>query len=624
VYTERSARYGKQAEEYGRHDRTLVVARTLTFLIGACGLLLGFWDPDNRPAWIAAGTLILVLFLAVAIWDDWLKRHKAHFLQLQQVNDWQAARCRRAWSDVPVPRVTVPVEHAAVAKDLDLFGRASLFHLVNLAHTPRGVAMLRDWILEPATPEEIVDRQASVRELVPEVDLREELALRGNALADSLAGPDEFINWVEGPSYLASRPWITWAACLLPLIGLLTTLGLTFGLLSPDQGGATLLVVLLLNVLFSVAYTGSVHDIFNNISTRNGEMRHYLALFDLIAALPSSSPRLAAIKQQAVRDDHGAVYQMRRLDRVMRMAGLRLSALSLLYFALQATVLWDFHILWLLERWQKRCAHLVRHWFDALGELEALSSLACLAFDNPRWCFPVIDAQPPRKFEGVSVGHPLLSEQARVANDVQVGPAGTVLLVTGSNMSGKSTLLRAIGLNAILAETGGPACARSLRIPPLTVTTSMRIQDSLLDGVSFFMAELKRLKMIVDQASAFAGRGERTLLYLLDEILQGTNSVERHLAVAQVLSHLIQKGAIGAVSTHDLALAEAPELAPSCQLVHFRETLHGAGSHKQMSFDYQLRPGVATTTNAMKLLELVGLLAPESRPDRQDPGPAGE
>ncbi|MHB8956109.1 MAG: MutS family DNA mismatch repair protein [Pirellulaceae bacterium] len=620
VYRKRSQRFAAHAARFGRHDGQLVLARSVTFLTGVSGLILGYLDVPHRPVWIAAGTVMLVVFLGFAILDDWLKRRKQYWLQLQQVNDWQRARCLRLWSEVPVPKVNVPPQHAALAKDLDLFGRASLFHLINVAHTPQGIAMLRDWILEPAEPAEIRNRQASVKDLVPRLELREELALWGHALASSLAGPEEFVQWAEGESYLDRRPWIKWGSRLFPLLGLLAIMGLATGTLSPDQGGMTLVAVMVLNVLFSVAFTGSVHDIFDNISTRNGELRHYVALFELIASVPTSSPRLAAIKQQAVREEHGAVYQLRRLDTVMKLASLRLSALSLLYFVLQATVLWDYHVLLLLERWQKRCAGLVRGWFEALAELEALSSLASLSFDNPLWCFPEVDEAAPRRFQGSAVGHPLLSDQVRVPNDVDVGPAGTVLLVTGSNMSGKSTLLRAIGLNAILAETGGPACARSLQIPPLTVTTSMRIQDSLQDGVSFFMAELKRLKSIVDQATHYAQRGDRTLLYLLDEILQGTNSVERHLAVARVLAHLVGKGAIGAVSTHDLALAESPELADCCRAVHFRETLHGAGHGRQMTFDYQLRPGIATTTNALKLLEMVGLVEPSV----QDRGGASE
>jgi hypothetical protein len=621
LYGERSAQFAAEAARYGRHDGKLVAARGLTFLAGAFCMVLGYLDAPARPAWLAAGTLLFVLFLGLAILDDYRKRRRDHLEQLQQVNERQAARCVRDWSAVPIPRVSVPLRHAAVAKDLDLFGRASLFQLVNQAHTPRGIETLRDWLLEPTAPQEIGDRQASVRELMPLFELREELALRGHALAGSLAGPAAFVQWAESEPYLTRRPWVKWISRLLPLVGALATLGWTTGSLSPDAGGITLLIVLVLNILFTVALTGSVHDVFNNISTRHGEMRHYVALFELLAGLPGQSPRLAAIRRHAIQEERGAVHQVRRLDVIMRLAGLRHSALSLLYFALQATVVWDFHVLVLVERWQQRCRDLVRHWFDALGELEALSSLACLAHDNPLWCFPAVDPELPRVLRASGLGHPLLSDRVRVANDVEVGPAGTVLLVTGSNMSGKSTLLRAVGINVLLAEAGGPACARSLQLPPLTVTTSMRIQDSLEDGVSFFMAELKRLKAIVDEASAYAPRTDRGLLYLLDEILQGTNSVERHLAVSRVLGHLVAAGAIGAVSTHDLALAESPDLANCCRTVHFRETLHSDSGGRQMTFDYRLRPGVATTTNALKLLAMVGLAESVAGQDRS---PAGE
>ena len=207
--------------------------------------------------------------------------------------------------------------------------------------------------------------------------------------------------------------------------------------------------------------------------------------------------------------------------------------------------------------------------------------------------------------DDIHVGHPLLGA-GRVANDVEVGPAGTFLLVTGSNMSGKSTLIRALGLAAVLAQAGGPVCAESLTLPPVELGTSVLIEDSLEDGVSYFMAELRRVKEIVDLAAESRRRG-RTLLYLLDEILRGTNTVERQVAVRRVLVHLLAEGAIGAVATHDLMLAEIDELADACRAVHFRETLEGGAGRPRMSFDYKLRPGVATTRNALKLLELVGI-----------------
>ena len=190
---------------------------------------------------------------------------------------------------------------------------------------------------------------------------------------------------------------------------------------------------------------------------------------------------------------------------------------------------------------------------------------------------------------------------------LSVGPQGSLLLVTGSNMSGKSTLLRSLGLNAVLAHAGGAVCAAEYSGPPLVVATSMRIVDSLDDGVSFFMAELKRLKEIVDQADSFRDDRGPMLLYLLDEILQGTNSAERRIAVAQVASHLLARRAIGAISTHDLELGEDPMLKDACRPVHFRETFSKEDGKRKMTFDYQIRKGVAPTTNALALLELVGL-----------------
>ena len=212
---------------------------------------------------------------------------------------------------------------------------------------------------------------------------------------------------------------------------------------------------------------------------------------------------------------------------------------------------------------------------------------------------------------GRALGHPLLADDRRVANDVEVGPAGTILLITGSNMSGKSTLLRAIGLNALLAQAGAPVCAAAFEMPPADLQTSIRVQDSLELGLSYFMAALARLKQIVD-AAIQDGRGQadpdrttgRVLLYLLDEVLQGTNSIERGIAVRAVVRHLLDAGAIGVMTTHDLALADEEPLMSAAGLAHFTEQVHPDG---RMTFDYRLRPGLATSTNALRLMQLIGI-----------------
>jgi len=268
---------------------------------------------------------------------------------------------------------------------------------------------------------------------------------------------------------------------------------------------------------------------------------------------------------------------------------------------------WDFHVLYALERWQRNTGGQARRWLDALGEAEALAALAALAHDNPDWTFPEIATGTTPIVEATSLGHPLISSAARVTNDVRIGPPGSFLLVTGSNMSGKSTLLRAIGCNVVLAQAGGPVCATAMRLTPVSIHTAIRVSDSLEKGVSYFMAELQRLKQVVEAARAEREAGERTLLYLLDEILHGTNTAERQVAAQRIISHLLEQGAIGAVTTHDLALAADPALVEASHPVHFTEFFERTNGRPIMTFDYHLRPGVATTTNALKLMEVVGL-----------------
>jgi DNA mismatch repair ATPase MutS len=255
-----------------------------------------------------------------------------------------------------------------------------------------------------------------------------------------------------------------------------------------------------------------------------------------------------------------------------------------------------------LERWKAESGARLRGWLEALGEIEALAALASLAHDHPDWCFPVPVEEP--RLTARALAHPLLAPGAAVTNDVEVGPAGTFLLVTGSNMSGKSTLLRALAMNVVLGSAGAPVCAAEMRLPPVSLQTSIRVQDSLEEGVSLFMAELLALARVVAAART---PSERRVLYLLDEILQGTNSGDRRLAARTVLLHLLAAGAIGAVTTHDLALAAAPQLETHAVTVHFTETVIADGGSPRLVFDYRLRPGLATTRNALVLLEMVGL-----------------
>jgi DNA mismatch repair ATPase MutS len=274
---------------------------------------------------------------------------------------------------------------------------------------------------------------------------------------------------------------------------------------------------------------------------------------------------------------------------------------GLIYPFANMFLLWDVHCTVKVERWQARFGKAARDWFRVLGEIEGLSSLAGLAFDEPKFCFPTFVAESRLLAEGLA--HPLIPPSGRVGNDLKLPGPGSALLVTGSNMSGKSTLLRSLGVAYVLANSGSPVCATRLELGSVRLATSLRIRDSLEEGVSHFYAELHKLKAVLDATAE-----PLPVLFLLDEILHGTNSRERQIGARWIMAQLLQRGALGAVSTHDMELCRlTPELMSHVELVHLREDVKGS----EMIFDYRLRSGPVSEGNALRLMRRIGLEVPE-------------
>jgi len=295
----------------------------------------------------------------------------------------------------------------------------------------------------------------------------------------------------------------------------------------------------------------------------------------------------------------GVVREMAELERVVGFVEARRNEVFKLFIG--PVLMWDVHCAVRLDRWRRRTGSEVKGWFSALGQLEAFASLAGFTFDRPSHGWP--EPGPEAKLVASGVGHPLIDGARRVGNDVTLPGPGRALVVTGSNMSGKSTLLRALGTNVVLANMGAPVAAKSFIFGFFTLATSMRIRDSLEDGVSHFYAELQKLKRVVDLA-----RHPPPLLFLLDEILHGTNSRERIIGARSVIQGLVKLGALGAVSTHDLGIAELAELLPgSVKNVHFQEQVNADGT---MTFDYHLRDGTVQSSNALRLMRAIGLDVP--------------
>lgn len=605
-YAARARRYTAGRDEERKRSATVARLRLATFLaaIGALTWWLGF--DGQVPAFVTTAVLLGAFGVLVVVHSriesraEWCEAMRA-------VNARGIARIERRWDELPdaAPPAGIGIEEHPYAIDLDVFGRASLCQLLGPAATSFGRRTLAGWLLAPAPAAEIAARQQAVAELAPLVDWRERLAafgvLAGTARQESI---DTFMRWVassEPPlrAFAALRltVYLTLAALWVPLLLHLTGV-------MPNGLWALPLVF---GIALSFFTAWGVSHAFDQAGAGERTLRQFADVLAHIDAQPFSSPRLAGIRSRLTVQGGGrrAPDAMRALNRILGFADLRRGA-ALLHFPIQAFTLWDFHWLFALERWRRSAGPRVEGWLEAAGELDALSCLAGASHDNPDWCFPEITREP--RYAAVALGHPLLPADRRVSNDVELGPPGTLLLITGSNMSGKSTLLRAVGVNAVLAEAGAPVCAASLRMPPCDIQTSIRIQDSLERGVSYFMAALARLKRVIDAAEedAAARRAgeDRVLFYLLDEILQGTNSAERGIAVQAVARHLLDAGAIGAMSTHDLNLASEEPLKSHARLVHFTEIVDPDGT---MRFDYRLREGIATSRNALRLMKLIGI-----------------
>jgi predicted ATPase len=615
IYAQRAQAHQAARQRLDDRSRTISYARVTTFLAGAACVVVAMTSGDAPTGWLyGAGAALLLAFLALVAWHSAIERRERRHRALAGINQLARHKLHRDWSHVPAPAVAAPASHP-YAEDLDLFGRASLFALLWSGGTESGRQRLADWLLQPGTADEVRVRQQAVEELAPLIDLRQEMlaAARTGALDSHEAA--RFLEWAESAPWLSRHPPGTWLIRALTLaILLLIVLQLT-GVVHRTYWLAPVVAAFAIsNVL-----ARRVEDIFNRAFAQHAVFRSYAELFHLVSSAEFRSPLLRDLQAALVADRLTAERQMARLQRLMELADLRHSAL--LHLPVQVLTLWDFHVVSLVERWQAHAGRMARRWFDALATCEALATLAVLRFDNPSWAFPEIDDTGDQVLDAAQLGHPLLAPGSRVDNDVRIGPPGTFLLVTGSNMSGKSTLLRAIGVNVVLAQAGSPVCAARLRLPPVRLHTSMRVQDSLEQGVSFFMAAVQRLKRVVEAAEApdrarqavpdgaphGADRGSPRLLYLLDEVLQGTNTAERQIAVRSIVRHLLARPAIGAVTTHDLTLAATPELAASAQSVHFTEHLQEAASGASMTFDYRLRPGLATSRNALRLMQMVGL-----------------
>lgn len=578
----------RRAERDGLAARAeqLSRVRMVTFGVALVLLFLGF-DFRLVPRWLFL--VPVAAFVVLVALHQRTRRAERRVARAVRFYELGMARLDHAFAGKGIAGDRFADAVHPYAPDLDLFGRGSLFELLCTARTQIGEETLARWLLAPAPAAEVRRRQEAVEDLRGRLDLRETIALLGEDVR-GVVDPAALVAWAESPPW-QPRPFERALAIVLPA---LTCVALAAWDLE-WAGPVPVIVATVAQVAFALRLRPKVLPVLRHAAQ---PAVHLALLADLLGELERTSfaaPSLVAIQGALA---SAGEPPSRRIARLQRRINLLDAHRNQVFALISFVLLWRTNFALAIEAWRAESGPVVPRWLAAIGELEALLALASHAFEHPADPFPELVDGPPR-IDAAGLGHPLLAEERCVRNDLRLDDTCRVLIVSGSNMSGKSTLLRAVGVNVVLALAGAPVRARRLVLTPLAVGAAIRIVDSLQDGTSRFYAEVKRLSQIVE-----LGRGALPLLFLLDEILSGTNSHDRAIGAEAIVKTLAAGGALGLVTTHDLALARIVDgLGAPAANVHFEDHLEDG----RMCFDYAMRPGVVKKSNALALMRAVGL-----------------
>jgi hypothetical protein len=592
-YTANLAERKRSVDEMERRDRSFSMVRLTLFGIFLFLLWLVFVR-HAAPLWVPV--LPVVAFTILAIAHELLAQRRKRMDRAVSYYQHGLARLEGEWAGQGSTgeRFLDPAHPYAI--DLDLFGTESIFQRLCLARTRAGEARLALWLLEPSPPREVTARQGAVEELRDEVELRESLYLAGAELEVGIH-PEELQAWSKAAPILTSgaERAVAFVLGALAVIAVIAWIGFGTGL-------GPLAAVVILQGIFRFRMRHRVQQVEASADDAATDLKLLSEVLRVFERRTFSTERLRELHDRLTggpgQADRPASEWIRILHRHVDCLEARRNAM---FAPIAFLTLWDVHFAFAIDRWRSRTGEQVSEWLAAVAELEALSSLAGYALERPEDKFPEL-VEHGTLFSGEEMRHPLVRNA--VPNSVTLrsdtlDTTPAILVISGSNMSGKSTLLRTVGVLLALAQAGAPVSARKLVVSPLALGASIRVRDSIQGGISHFYAEILRLRQIVALTS-----GARPVLFIVDEILQGTNSHDRRMGVEAVLHSLLDRGAIGLITTHDLALAEIAEsLAPRARNVHFEDHLENG----RMAFDYRLREGVVTHSNAIALMRAVGL-----------------
>ena len=588
VYGQRREQHIEARTELEAADGRFATARGLTFLVGLALAWFALIDGSLPAGWLLAP---IGVFIGLVVGHSRAVRRLELAQKAVAWYDRGLDRLADKWEGVGVSGERYRDDDHPYANDLDIFGEGSLFQLLCGSRTRVGEDTLADWLSNGSDPETVKQRQQGIEDLRGQIDFRENMALLDAEVHDEL-DQNGLRKWVASESRrFASRTLVI--ATVLGIGAAVTLLGWFLGF-----GISPFLIVVVFEILFFATMMRQIQHIATEADDAGSGLKILTQVLALLEDHEFKTDSLAAVRSALNTDGHPPSWQIHRLRNLIETLN---NCLANQFFAPIAFLLGvPVHIADRIEQWRDHVGPHIPEWLDAVGQLEALSSLAGYAFEHPNDPFPEIvpESSGPR-FEATELGHPLIADDKVIRNDVTLTPEKRLIMVSGSNMSGKSTLLRTIGINSALALCGAPVRAASLTLSPLVIGTAMRVSDSLQHGESLFYSVISRMKNVVERAGS-----SPPLLFLLDEILQGTNSHDRRVGAEGIIHQLVDRGAIGLVTTHDLALTGIVESFGGQAInIHFEDHLVNG----RMYFDYRIRPGVVEKSNALELMRMIGL-----------------
>lgn len=589
IYKKRKGYYEALTSKQKHTINFISILRLITF-VTSVGFAVYFYL--NKKYYFSVSLLLIgtIAFLILMFKHNKVIENRKLISAILNINELSLQRIKGEWRSFKDKGEDFKDNEHNFADDLDIFGEGSLFQWINTAYTPLGRIQLKDRLSFPEhNRNKIYKTQQSVKELSKEVGWRQRFAAEGSFIKADNLETNELFTWAEKMSQIPNKVYFNLLLILLPMA---TIISISLYLFFHSIGYLIPLVFIAINL--SVLKLGEKQriEILDTIYKYKKNLKLYYNMIKLIENKSFYAELLKDIKQKLLGDQQKASEAINRLSKITDKISDRNNFFSII---INIIFLWDYHLIKLLEGWKKSFGMDVKLWLTAVGEMEALASLSIIGCDNPTWAYPEIKEN--LEIQAMNIAHPLLSRNA-VSNSVELNFNSSILLITGSNMSGKSTFLRTLGINLILAYAGAQVCATEFSCGIMNLYTCMRISDNLEKNISSFYAEIIRIKRIVSAVS-----NEEPVFFLLDEIFKGTNSLDRHMGAEALINMLSRENTLGLISTHDLELGDLEHRNAKVKNYNFQEYY----KDNKIYFDYKLRKGISATRNAKFLMKLAGI-----------------